>query len=72
MSTARTRATALTDTQGYSAKRIGMNAGRDPVKMAAHVWMALPTTTARVRKDFLVSVCEGIANKKKPLLPPYI
>lgn len=56
MSTARTRATALTDTQGYSAKRIGMNAGRDPVKMAAHVWMVLPTTTARVRKDFLVSV----------------
>lgn len=39
MSTARTRAIALTDTQGYSAKRIGTNAGRDPVKTAAHVWM---------------------------------
>lgn len=56
MGTARTRAIALTDTQGYSAKRIGTNAGRDPVKMAAHVWTVLPTTIARVRKDFLVSV----------------
>lgn len=56
MGTARTRAIALTDTQGYSAKRIGTNAGRDPVKMAAHVWTVLPTTIARVRKDFLVSL----------------
>lgn len=56
MGTARIRAIALTDTQGYSAKRIGTNAGRDPVKMAAHVWTVLPTTIARVRKDFLVSV----------------
>lgn len=56
MGTARTRAIALTDTQGYSAKRIGTNAGRDPVKTAAHVWTVLPTTIARVRKDFLVSV----------------
>lgn len=56
MGTARTRAIALTDTQGYSAKRIGTSAGRDPVKMAAHVWTVLPTTIARVRKDFLVSV----------------
>lgn len=54
--TARTRVTALMATQGSSAKRIGTNAGRAPVRMAGHVWTVWPTTIVRVRKDFPVSV----------------
>jgi len=58
--TARTRVTALMATQGSSAKRIGTNAGRVPVRTAGHVWTVWPTTIVRVRKDFLVSVPHAI------------
>lgn len=53
--TAPIHVTALTVIQVFSAKRIGMNVGQDPVKMVVRVSMAWPITIVHVQMGFRVS-----------------